>query len=297
MLSARVLARYHRLTPLPDGVDPAKLGPELHTVCGQPFRRTDRFTRLALLGSAHCVAGQQLAASCGVYLGSFTGPLESNIRVQQQLLAERELPRPFDFVNTLGSVACFHVAQNLSLTGPVVFVSRGGHCLEAALELALTDLALGLVPQALVGVVEEAPLPLAAQRQRLGLPENTVLAEGSHWLLLQAGHTQLAEGDIELHRFDSPGALAARLRDLPAGTSIAVSRHASSDLRRMVLRHCPTATDLADWRQPFHASSEAAWVLDRLVTTAGAVALVHGNDDGGCLLKAGGSALVGPLAD
>src|SRR5690606_32060463 len=115
MLSARVLARYHRLTPLPDGVDPAKLGPELHTVCGQPFRRTDRFTRLALLGSAHCVAGQQLAASCGVYLGSFTGPLESNIRVQQQLLAERELPRPFDFVNTLGSVACFHVAQNLSL--------------------------------------------------------------------------------------------------------------------------------------------------------------------------------------
>ncbi|HEV2110916.1 MAG TPA: hypothetical protein VGT99_06165, partial [Gammaproteobacteria bacterium] len=50
---------------------------------------------------------------------------------------------------------------------------------------AQADLMLGVVSQALVGVVEEATLPLAQHRQRQGVPADTPVAEGSHWLLLE----------------------------------------------------------------------------------------------------------------
>ena len=36
-------------------------------------------------------------------------------------------------------------------------------------------------------MVEEATLPLAQHRQRHGLPADTPVAEGSHWLLLEKG--------------------------------------------------------------------------------------------------------------
>lgn len=180
-----VVSAGHYLHTLREGGPLPDLRPALKQVCRERPRRVDRFIELALLGSGLCVQGRELKPGCGIYLGSGFGPMGSNVAVQEQLLRDKEFPKPFDFMNILGASAGFHVAKNLGLTGQNLFISRRGASLEAALAHVQADLKLGVVDQALVGVVEEATLPLDQHRQRQGLPTGTPVAEGSHWLLLE----------------------------------------------------------------------------------------------------------------
>jgi|HubBroStandDraft_5_1064220.scaffolds.fasta_scaffold150176_2 hypothetical protein len=204
-----VVSAGHYLHTLREGGPLPDLRPALKQVCRERPRRVDRFIELALLGSGLCVQGRELKPGCGIYLGSGFGPMGSNVAVQEQLLRDKEFPKPFDFMNILGASAGFHVAKNLGLTGQNLFISRRGASLEAALAHVQADLKLGVVDQALVGVVEEATLPLDQHRQRQGLPTGTPVAEGSHWLLLEK------EGDggkpMSLLKFGDEAELGAYL--------------------------------------------------------------------------------------
>jgi hypothetical protein len=182
----RVVSAGHYLHAVREAEPLPELGPVLKQVCRERPRRVDRFIELALLGSGLCARSHALKPDCGIYIGSGFGPMGSNVAVQEQLFRDRAPPKPFDFMNILGASAGFHVAKNLGLTGQNLFVSRRRASLEAVLVLAEADLKLGAVSQALVGVVEEVTLPLAQHRQRQGLVADTPVAEGSHWLLLEA---------------------------------------------------------------------------------------------------------------
>ena len=181
----RVTAVSHYLQPVHEGTAPPPLDAALKQVCQENFRRIDRFIELALLGSGRCARGRALAPDCGLYLGSGMGPMVGNIACQEQLIRDRELPMPFDFINTLGNSAGYYVAKNLGLGGQNQFISRRGASFAAVLTAALVDLECGAVSQALLGVVEEAPAPVAEHRRRQGLAADAAVAEGSHWLLLE----------------------------------------------------------------------------------------------------------------
>ena len=203
----RVTAVSHYLNPVREGEPLPSLATALREVCREDFHRADRFIQLGLVGSGRCTAGRRLAADCGLYLGSGLGPMGSNIACQEQLLRDRELPMPFRFINTLGNSAGYYIARNLGLNGQNLFISRRGASFAAVLEAALTDLDCGAVRQALVGVVEEVTLPLPEHRRRQELPEETVVAEGSHWLLLErdavTGHL-LERGHVSRHEAVQP---------------------------------------------------------------------------------------------
>ncbi len=207
----RVIAVGHIFNPLQDGARLPSLDADLEKVCRERFRRVDRFIELALLGSGRCAMGRILDADCGLYLGSGLGPMTGVITTQQQLIRDRELPMPFNFINTLGNSAGYYVAKNLGLHGQNLFISRRGASLQALLGVALTDMQAGIVRQALVGVVEEATLPLAEHRRRQGLAESLPMAEGSHWLLLEkdatAGH-RLEQEHITRHEVIAPRSAA-----------------------------------------------------------------------------------------
>lgn len=193
-----------------DGADLPSLDAALKPLCREPFRRIDRFIQLALLGSARCATGQTLQADCAVYISSGLGPIGNNIVIQKHLIHDCEIPKPFNFINTLGSAAGYYVARNLGLNGQNLFISRRGASLQAALSMAMADMTLGIVSQALVGSVEEAVLPLGEHRQRQGLADDAPVVEGSHWLLLQA---DAGTGRSVQHtRFESFDALTASIR-------------------------------------------------------------------------------------
>jgi len=162
------------------------LKPLLAGVCRQRFRRIDRFTQLALLGSARCIRDRELPAATGLYISSGFGSIANTVKVQRQIMVDSGVPKPADFINTLSNSAGFYVARNLGLQSRNQFVGRDAAPLEAALQIATLDLAVGNVEQALVGVIDEIAVPFAEHARRLGVDASTLLAEGSHWLLLRA---------------------------------------------------------------------------------------------------------------
>lgn len=274
-----IAAANHYFQPLSDGDTLPALDDMLAGLCREPFRRVDRFIQLALLGSARCTAGVTLQPDCGLYLGSGLGPMGSNIATQEQLIREREIPRPFDFINTLGGSAGYYIARNLELSAQNVFISRRGASLEAVLGAALPDLALGILTQALVGIVEEATLPLAAHRRRQGLPAGTAVAEGSHWLLLQTGAS--AAGVLATQPFPSFTACAAHLKSAwRPGDRLRCSGQMESATAAALQRQFADVS-APDPDAPFHDSLQAAWVTEFVTAgTAGNLYLASGHPDG-----------------
>lgn len=160
---------------------PAPLKDELAALCRERFRRIDRYTQLALIGSGRCVGDAAPASDTGLYIGSRFASLSNTVKVHEQMVAGGIVPKPAHFINTLSNSAGYYVARNLGLTGRNLFVSRQDASLLAALQLAALDLAGGAVSQALVGVVDESAMPLDDHCRRLGVPRGTPLGEGSHW--------------------------------------------------------------------------------------------------------------------
>jgi hypothetical protein len=197
------------------------LKPLLAGVCRQRFRRIDRFTQLALLGSARCIRDRELLAATGLYISSGFGSIANTVKVQRQIMVDSGVPKPADFINTLSNSAGFYVARNLGLQSRNQFVGRDAAPLEAALQIATLDLSVGNVEQALVGVVDEIATPVEEHARRLGVDAATPLAEGSHWLLLrQATRDELLPTLAEVRTLFSMDELAAWLRDVDSASAV-----------------------------------------------------------------------------
>lgn len=276
----RVTSVSHYFAPLRDGEPLPSLDAAVREVCVEPFRRIDRFVQLALLGSGRCTAGRALASDCGLYLGSGLGPMASNVVTQEQLGRGREAPMPFNFINTLGSSAGFHVAKNLKLGGQNFFISRRGANLTAVLDTAMADLELGVVRQALVGVVEEAAQPLKDHRRRQHLAADRPVAEGSHWLLLeQDAATGRALG---VQRLADSEALQAALKDAcHAGDRLTCASGMEAALRSALPEGFARAIH-DDPGEAFHDSLDGARVTGALAAgLAGGLFLVEGEPERG----------------
>lgn len=186
------------------------LGPLLKQVCAKPPRRVNRFIQLALLGAHDCAAaaGSALAPQTGLYLATGQGNVADTARLMCDIQVQGEAPMPFTFINVSSNMAGFYVAQALGLEATNLTASQQDFSFEAALELACVDLAEG--GSALLGAVEECVWPLQGHRRRLGLAAQAVLAEGSHWLLLdQADPKPLAYIEALRLYADERQALAA----------------------------------------------------------------------------------------
>ncbi|PCH61485.1 MAG: hypothetical protein COC05_00725 [Gammaproteobacteria bacterium] len=202
------------------GVQP-DLKQAMTEVCTQRFRRIDRFIQLALVGAGRCAKGKLLDAQTAVYLTSGAGPTSMNIDVQQNIFRDHREPRPVSFINTLGNSAGYYVGKDLGLCGQNLFVTRDVHAFESVLEIAALDIHAGRVGQSLIGIVDEISHPLFHQCQRMHLPADTKLGEGSHWFLVSGNANDETIGVIEESRmFDSDDALITSLTSCasPTGT-------------------------------------------------------------------------------
>ena len=166
--------------------DPPALKSLARETTGVHVRRVGRFIQLALIGAGRCVGGMTLPAETATYFTSGRGDLETTLEVLAQMCEHDRSPAPFDFINTVGNSACFHVAKCFGLSGRSQFVTSRFAPLETALRLAALDMAQGSVKVALVGSADMCTAPLAAHRARIGVDSDTRVGEGSHWFLLRA---------------------------------------------------------------------------------------------------------------
>ena len=167
---------YHPVTDsLPD------LRELTQQITGKSFRRIGRFIQLAMIGAARC-AQLGVPSDTAVYLASGRGDLELTVDIMVELFARAQTPKPLAFVNTVSNAACFYVAQLLGLQSRSNYVCNRYFAFESVLQLATTDILLGSVDSALVGSLDVATSPIAEHRQRLHLPPDIAVGEGSHWL-------------------------------------------------------------------------------------------------------------------
>ncbi|SDU15593.1 hypothetical protein [Geopseudomonas guangdongensis] len=148
-----------------------------------PPRRLDRLSLQALLAAAPLRGRVQ--ADCGLYLAA-DYPARSNMfALLDSVCLQQRLPKPFEFVNSVSNAAGFHVAQQLGLDGPNLFIGAGQQVWRHLLELAELDLAGGRVSQALLLLCREDGGAFHAEA--LLLDSNGAAPEGGDFAGLSAG--------------------------------------------------------------------------------------------------------------
>lgn len=153
---------------------------------GMPVRRVTRFVQLALIGAGRCCKQVEVLPDTAVYFSSCRGDTEVTATLVRDLIGRQELPSPLTFVNSVSNAACFHVAKALALDDRSNFVTNRFDPIVAALKTAYLDILRGETRTALVGSVDACALPLSEHRERTQVDGETMLGEGSHWLLVAA---------------------------------------------------------------------------------------------------------------
>lgn len=131
----------------------SQLKAALGTYLSSPPRRTDRLTLLALLAAAPLK--EHMQADSGLYLAATYPSRQNMFSLLENVCAQQRLPKPFEFVNSVSNAAGFHVAQQLGLQGPNLFIGAGPQVWGHLLDLAGNDLERAQVRQGLVLLVEE----------------------------------------------------------------------------------------------------------------------------------------------
>ena len=130
---------------------------QLKTALGQwldsPPRRIDRLILQCLLAAAPLKP--QVLSNCGLYLASAHPARATMGALLEAVCVQHKQPKPFEFVNSVSNAAGFHIAQQLSLEGPNLFIGAGAQAWMQLQALANLDLQDGLIEQALLLVCDE----------------------------------------------------------------------------------------------------------------------------------------------
>src|SRR3990167_3126363 len=130
---------------------------ELKTALSQwldnPPRRIDRLILQCLLAAAPLKS--QLRSNCGLYLASAHPARATMGALLEAVCVQHKQPKPFEFVNSVSNAAGFHIAQQLSIDGPNLFIGAGEQVWGQLQALANLDLQEGLIEQALLLVCDE----------------------------------------------------------------------------------------------------------------------------------------------
>ena len=130
---------------------------ELKAALGQwldsPPRRIDRLILQCLLAAAPLKS--QVRNNCGLYLASAHPARATMGALLEAVCVQHKQPKPFEFVNSVSNAAGFHIAQQLGIDGPNLFIGAGEQVWAQLQALANLDLQDGLIEQALLLVCDE----------------------------------------------------------------------------------------------------------------------------------------------
>ncbi|PIE74249.1 MAG: hypothetical protein CSA19_00705 [Deltaproteobacteria bacterium] len=119
------------------------------------IRRSSKFNLLTLYGALQCMQGVSFSKRLGIYVMTQYGPVASFIDVFEKQRNGQKLS-PFDFLNININNAAFYVSRALDVEGKnMVVITKDNH-LNRGIDLAKLDMQLGIIDDALVGLVDEA---------------------------------------------------------------------------------------------------------------------------------------------
>lgn len=266
---------YHQIeTSLPDMKELAQ------QITEKSFRRIGRFIQLAMIGAARCT-NLSVPADTAVYLASGRGDLETTLDIMKELFAHGQTPKPLAFVNTVSNAACFYVAQLLKLQSRSNYVCNRYFAFESILQLAVTDLLIGTTSSTLIGSIDVVTQPVNEHRQRLQLPPDSPLGEGTHWLWIGKQNAQRPRlGEIiAAEHFASRDALLAWTQSHSSSSMALSCGQFVSDIEWTLLQSAIAHHTLFDYRnnRGYYDSQSGAAIGEFLCSNCKANTLMHIN--------------------
>ncbi|MDC0932241.1 hypothetical protein OAR97_00185 [Arcobacteraceae bacterium] len=147
------------------------------------LRRSSKFNILAILGALNCVDKKNLSDNTGIYVSSEFASITSVKKVLDNN-EKNSMIMPFDFLNINSNNVSFYVSQSLESNGKNMLLTSDELSFERAIELALFDIEIGEINDALIGLVDESLLSITDFSKYAVISDNTGCNDYSGWLYL-----------------------------------------------------------------------------------------------------------------
>lgn len=147
------------------------------------LRRSSKFNILAILGALRCVNKSILSKNTGIYIGSEYSSMNSVKKVLEEISTD-SIIMPFDFLNINSNNVSFYVSQALESKGKNMLLTSADLSFERGLEMALFDLEINEVEDALVGLVDESLDNIKEYQKYLSNKSGNSSNDYSGWLYM-----------------------------------------------------------------------------------------------------------------
>ncbi len=249
----------------------------LKSIGGKAFRRTDRFTQLALIGAHKLFQSSEIDPKSVLYLASSDASLALFNTIRDQKFIYNQPPRPVDFINMLSGSAAFYVAKYLNLSAKCISLTHYSFPAQMALILASTELESKRASSVVLGGVDELMEPEELYQKLAGINKSIKLFEGSNYLLLSTNKAD-AVGSIhtyaKIQTFDD---VAELLRCIGGNTKVAFGVCVDQETRELLC--AKTTAELFEYDCGFYATSPLFVVSEFLDRSCGTLLFIDGLND------------------
>ncbi len=174
----------------------------LKEICKLNLRRSSKFNILAILGALRCVDKSILSGNTGIYIGSEYCSMNSVKKVLEEVSAD-SIIMPFDFLNINSNNVSFYVSQALESKGKNMLLTSEELSFERGLEMALFDLEINDVDDALVGLVDESLDNIKEYNKYISNTNNLPSNDYSGWLYMNKLQENSLAQIESLYQFNS----------------------------------------------------------------------------------------------
>ena len=161
-------------------------------------RRQDRFIHLALWGAKRVQDRCEVNIDDELYITSGVGNMDIVQKSNEYVKIQKEILRPFDFINMLGNTTSYYVAKALEIQGKNLFQISNSFTFIHSLISIYASLSISK-KEALLGCVDLVPEPPELIKRVLGLDKDVKVLSGVNYQKLSLN----AEGAIAIIEFDT----------------------------------------------------------------------------------------------
>jgi hypothetical protein len=143
-------------------------------------RRQDRFIHLALYGAMRLKEMCEVNADDELYITSGVGNMDIIQKSNEYVKIQKEILRPFDFINMLGNTTSYYVAKALEIRGKNLFQISNSFTFINSLISIYASLSISK-KEAILGSVDLATKPQSLIKRVLGLSEEIEALSGVNY--------------------------------------------------------------------------------------------------------------------
>jgi len=143
-------------------------------------RRQDSFVHLALLGAQRLKETTDINTTDELYITSGIGNIEIIQKIYKSVKIEKELIRPFDFINVLGNTTSYYVASSLNLKNKNIFQISDNFTFINTLISIYASL-YNSNKEAILGSVDLLSSPKSISNNLLGVDEDSQIISSSSY--------------------------------------------------------------------------------------------------------------------